>query len=121
MLLYSYVVLNDRGVVSFVPVLEKKKSIKLILVVIDLWASPQSHWILKNIDKHGLKRIEVIASAKENYISLIYYASSECVNKEMDKGEPNDITFFRLSEILVKIPHRRLLRKVSICRMTGKV
>ncbi|CAM4721027.1 unnamed protein product [Lepidochelys kempii] len=77
--------------------------------------------IVRHIDEHNLlgKSKRGFCKGKSCLTNLLEFF--EGVNKHMDKGDPVDIVYLDFQKAFDKVPHQRLLSKVSCHGITRKV
>ena len=77
--------------------------------------------IIRNTDEHNLlgKSQHAFCKGKSCLTNLLEFFGG--VNKHVDEGDPVDIVYLDFQKAFDKVPHQRLLRKVSCHGIRGKV
>ncbi|CAM5088479.1 unnamed protein product [Eretmochelys imbricata] len=70
--------------------------------------------IVRHIEEHKLLR-----KSQHGFCNLLEFF--EGVNKHVDKGDPVDIVYLDFQKAFNKVPHQRLLRKLSCHGIRGKI
>ncbi|CAM5124147.1 unnamed protein product [Natator depressus] len=125
----SATVPNDWKIANVTPIFKKGsrgdagnyRMVSLLSVPGTLVETVVKNKIVRHIEEHKLLRKSQHAFCKGRSCFTNLLEFFEGVNKHVDKGDPVDIVYLGFQKAFDKVPHQRLLRKLSCHGIKGKI